>query len=628
MAPTIRQFGYDLFGKTPSSFVPSANVPVGPDYVVGPGDEIRISVWGKIEGVWSAVVDKDGSITLPKLGTFGVTGFTFKELKDVLRKEISKYYTGFEMNVSMGQLRTMRVYVVGNAAKPGVYNLSSLSTLVSALFEVGGPSKTGSLRDIQLKRNGKKAVHFDLYDFLLKGDKSKDVRLMPEDVLFIPSVGPLVGISGSVKTPAIYELREGVTVSQLIDMAGGLSDVAFTGRVQIERIVGNGRQTVFESDVAAAKDLPVLAGDVVKIYTAVQDKRFVKITGAVMNAGDYGYRQGMKLSDLISIAGGLQYYAYTKEANITRVRVTDKGPVTDTIAVNLEKALTGDTASDIQLLDNDYLFVRAVPEWDLYKTVVLQGEVKFPGTYTIRRDETISSLIERAGGFTPYAYLRGAVFTRASVRQLQQQQIDEMIDRLQRELLSSGTAAIGTASTSDEAKIIGMENAQRQSFLEKLRTVKAKGRIAIRLTQDLAMLKGTSEDISLTDGDVIQIPSDPKTVQVIGSVYNQTAFVYGKEKGLSEYIDLAGGYSDNADKSGTYILRADGTAQKTGSGFLGVTWNGNSNRWDEGGGFIGSGDTIVVPEQLERIAWMRNIKDITQILYQIAVGAGVVIKLF
>ncbi len=160
MAPSIRQFGYDLFAKTPSSFVPSANVPVGPDYVVGPGDEIRISVWGKIEGVWSAVVDKDGSITLPKLGTFGVTGLTFKELKDVLRKEISKYYTGFEMNVSMGQLRTMRVYVVGNAAKPGVYNLSSLSTLVSALFEVGGPSKTGSLRDIQLKRNGKKAVAF------------------------------------------------------------------------------------------------------------------------------------------------------------------------------------------------------------------------------------------------------------------------------------------------------------------------------------------------------------------------------------------------------------------------------------------------------------------------------------
>jgi len=627
MAP-IRQFGYDLFAKVPSSFVPSANVPVGPDYVVGPGDEIKISIWGRIEGNWSTVVDKDGNVSLPKIGTFGVTGLTFKELKDVLRKEISKYYTGFEMNVSMGQLRTMRVYIVGNAAKPGVYNLSSLSTLVSALFEVGGPSKTGSLRDIQLKRNGKKAVHFDLYDFLLKGDKSKDVRLLPEDVLFIPPVGPMAGISGSLKTPAIYELKDSVTVSQLIDMAGGLSDVAFTGRVQIDRIVGNGRQTVFESDVVAAKDLPVLAGDVVRIYNAVQDKRFVKVTGAVMNVGDYGYRQGMTVRDLVSIAGGLQYYAYTKEADITRVRVTDQGPVTDAITINLEKALAGDPDNNIQLLDNDYLFVRAVPAWDLYKTVSIQGEVRFPGVYTIQRDETISSLIERAGGLTPYAYPRGAVFTRQSVMLLQQQQIDEMVDRLQRELLSTGLAGISTATSSDEAKILSLENEQKKAFLQKLRTVKAKGRIAIRLSQDGSSFKGSSNDITLNDGDLIQIPSDPKTVQVIGSVYSQTAFVYDETKGVPDYIDLAGGYTDNADSSGTYVLMADGTAMKVQSGVFGITWNSGANRWDSGGSGLGSGDTIVVPEKLERIAWMRNIKDITLILYQIAVGAGVVIRLF
>jgi protein involved in polysaccharide export with SLBB domain len=628
MAPSIRQFGYDLFLKMPSSFVPSANVPVGPDYVVGPGDEIRISVWGKIEGVWSAVVDKDGAISLPKLGTFGVTGLTFKELKEVLRKEISKYYTGFEMNVSMGQLRTMRIYIVGNAAKPGVYNLSSLSTLVSALFEVGGPSKTGSLRDIQLKRNGKKVVHFDLYDFLLMGDKSKDVRLMPEDVLFIPPVGSLAGITGSVKTPAIYELKDTATVSQLIEMAGGLSDVAFTGRLQIQRIIGNGRQTVFESDVAAAKDLPLLAGDVVRIYVAVQDRRFVKITGAVMNAGDYGYHEGMTIRDLISVAGGLQYYAYTKEADIRRVRVTEQGPASDSININIEKALAGDPENNIKLLDNDYLFVRAVPGWGVDKTVTILGEVKFPGTYSIRKDETISSLIARAGGFTPYAYLRGSVFTRESVRLLQQQQLSDMIDKLARDVLSVGVSNVSTATTVDESTMLKMENDQKRAFISKLSTLKAQGRIAIRLPKDIANFKGSFNDIPLTDGDVIQIPSDPKTVQVIGSVYNQSAFIYDSAKNTSDYIGLAGGYTENADDSGTYIIMADGTTAKVANGFLGIEWNSTSSRWDSGGSGIGSGDTIVVPEKLERIPWMRNIKDVTQILYQIAVGAGVMIKLF
>jgi len=209
----------------------------------------------------------------------------------------------------------------------------------------------------------------------------------------------------------------------------------------------------------------------------------------------------------------------------------------------------------------------------------------------------------------------------------QQQQIDEMVDRLQRELLSTGLAGISTATSSDEAKILSLENEQKKAFLQKLRTVKAKGRIAIRLSQDGSSFKGSSNDITLNDGDLIQIPSDPKTVQVIGSVYSQTAFVYDETKGVPDYIDLAGGYTDNADSSGTYVLMADGTAMKVQSGVFGITWNSGANRWDSGGSGLGSGDTIVVPEKLERIAWMRNIKDITQILYQIAVGAGVVIRI-
>ncbi len=625
----IKQFGYDLFRQPPSTFAPGDKIPVGPDYVLGPEDEIRITVWGKIEGQWSVVVDRDGNISLPKAGILGVTGLTFKELKELLHKEFSKYYTGFEMNVSMGALRTIRVYVVGNAERPGSYTVSALSTLINALFEAGGPSKVGTMRDIQLKRNGKTIVHFDMYDFLLKGDKTKDVRLMPEDVIFIAPVGMLAAIAGSVHNPAIYELKGETRIPQLIDMAGGLNAIAFKGRVQIERIIDSSRQVVFESnlDDIRDKDITLQSGDVVKIFQIVQDKRTVRLSGTVQREGEYGFKSGMTVKDLISMAGGLKYYTYNKEAELTRVYVTDKGPRTEKIIINLEKALAGDRENNIQLKEDDYLFVRTVPEWQLYRIVTISGEVRFPGTYTIQKGERLSSLIERAGGYTDNSYLRGAVFTRERVRELQQKQINEMVERLERELLGRGAAETATALSPEEAKIKEYEIKQRRDFAAKLKEIKAKGRVAIILNQ-LELLKKTPYDIELEEGDSIFIPSNPQSVQVIGSVYNQTAFVYDKDKGYPRYIDLAGGYTENADKKRVYILKADGTAVRPGGGFLGISWSKGSQRWEFGSQDIEPGDTIVVPEKLERIAWMREIKDLTQILYQIAVTAGVLIVMF
>lgn len=560
------------------------------------------------------MVDRDGNITLPKVGILGVTGLTFKELKDLLHKEFLKYFTGFEMNVSMGALRTIRVYVVGNAERPGSYTVSSLSTLINALFEAGAPSKTGTMRDLQLKRNGRSIVHFDMYDFLLKGDKTKDIRLMPEDVIFIPPIGSVVAIAGSVNNPAIYELKGETTISQLIVMAGGLSDIAFSGRVQIERIIANARQIVLEFDLAGAKDIKVQGGDLVKIFPIVQDKRVVRISGAVMRKGEYGFKVGMTLRDLLSMAGGLRYYAYDKESELTRVYVTDEGPRTEKITINLEKALEGDPDANIILKEDDYLFVRTVPEWDLYKTVTISGEVKFPGIYTIKKGEILSSLIDRSGGFTDRAYLRGAVFTRDRVRELQQRQIDEMVDRLERELLSVGTAEIAIALTPEEARIKEFEIRQKKEFIAKLKMVKAIGRMTVELDRP-GLLKKTPYDIELEEGDSLFIPANPQSIQVIGSVYNQTAFVYDKDKSYSDYIDLAGGYTENADKKRVYMLKADGTALRPHRGLFSSP-------------DLNPGDTIVVPEKLERIAWMREIKDISQILYQIAVTAGVLIVAF
>jgi len=626
----IRQFGYDLFRKPPSTFAPVDNIPVGPDYVLGPGDEIRITIWGKIEGQWNVVVDRDGNVSLPKVGILGVTGLTFKELKELLHKEFSKYYTGFEMNVSMGPLRTIRVYVVGNAERPGAYTVSSLSTLVNALFEAGGPSKTGTMRDIQVKRNDKTIVHFDMYDLLLKGDKTKDIRLMPEDVIFIPHVGTLVGIAGNVRNPAIYELKGETRLFDLIQMAGGLTSVAFKGRVQVQRIEDHQFRTIFEGDLIEIeknpeKNFAIRDGDLVKVFSVVETKNTIIITGAVANPGEYGVTPGVtKVRDVISLSGGLLYYA-SNQAEITRIKVTQAGPQTERLSVDLSKAMEDDPKHNVPLEINDYLFVRTVPEWELYRTVTISGEVKFPGTYTIKKGERLSSLIERAGGYTDSAYLRGAVFTRERVRELQQRQLDEMVERLERELLGRGAAETAVALSPEEAKTKGYEIKQKRDFAAALKGVKAKGRMAIILNQP-ELLKKTPYDVELEEGDSLFVPSNPQSIQVIGSVYNQTAFVYDKDKGYSRYIDLAGGYTENADKKRVYILKADGTAVRPQGGFLGISWS--SGRWEFGGRELDPGDTIVVPEKLERIAWMREIRDITQILYQIAVTAGVLIVAF
>ncbi|RJR15471.1 MAG: polysaccharide export protein [Nitrospiraceae bacterium] len=631
----IKQFGYDLFLRSAGSFSLPSNVPVGPDYVVGPGDEIRITVWGKIEGRWDVPVDRDGNVTLPKIGVVGVTGLTFNELKDALYREISRYYTGFEMNVSMGSLRSMKVYVVGNAKSPGSYEVSSLSSLVNALFVSGGPAKTGSMRDIQVKRNGATITHFDMYDFLLNGDKTRDIRLMPEDVVFVPAVGPLVGIAGNVRVPAIYELRNETRLLDLFKMAGGLTSTAFKGRVQVQRIEEHQFRTLFEGDLVDLENNPdknfvLMDGDLIKVFSVTEANNTVKLVGAVVNEGDYAIVPGeTRLSDVISKAGGVLYYA-SDEAELTRVSVTQSGPVTELLNINVSLALKGDPEHNIPLKINDYLFVRTVPEWKLYRTVSVSGEVKYPGTYTIKIGERLSSLIERAGGFTRRAYIRGAVFTRNSVKDIQQKALTDMIERLERELLTTGSVQASTALSGEEVASRTLEMEHKRRFIETLKQLKATGRMSIKLANP-RLLKNTEYDIEFEEGDSLMVPMRNSVVSVIGAVMSRGSFVYSGDIDFKDYISMAGGYASYADKDNIYVLKVDGTARKLTSGLL--SWNSSRTRWEmssfgEEIKEIEPGDTIVVPEKLERIAWLREIKDVTQILYQIAVTAGVLIVAF
>ena len=371
----VRQYGYSFFYKPPETFLPVQQVPVGPDYVIGPGDTVRILTWGSIQGEYSLTVDNNGQVAIPKVGVVHVSGLTFAQLRQVMDREFSRQFTNFQMNVTLDNLRTIQVFVVGQARFPGSYAVSSLSTLISALFAAGGPSKSGTMRDIQVRRKNSVVAHFDMYDFLLRGDKSKDIRLQSQDVIFIPPIGPLAAIGapsievlgrsaqrgeaermmvkgegldrkeesiigGPVKIPGIFELKNEKTLSDLLRLGGGLADTAFKGRVQVLRIQRHKEMVLFEDDLdkvlqCLVPDIPLVDGDFVKIFR-VPDlvEKKVKLAGAVKKPGDFGIHGQMRVKDLIDYAGGLLMEANQQEAEITRVTITPNGPTTSRLYIS------------------------------------------------------------------------------------------------------------------------------------------------------------------------------------------------------------------------------------------------------------------------------------------------------
>jgi polysaccharide export outer membrane protein len=302
-------FGADLFNSTPSTFAPVDNIPVTPDYVIGPGDELLLQIWGQVNQRGSFIVDRTGSISLPEVGTVHVAGLQFSQLSDFLKSQLGRVYRNFDLNVNLGQLRSIQVFVVGQARQPGSYTIGSLSTLLNALFASGGPLPQGSLRDIQVKRGSETITHFDLYDLLLHGDKTKDVRLESGDVIFIPDVGPQVAVFGSVTTPAVFELRGEKSFNQAIALAGGLTNVAAGTQVRVERIYKHAQRSELDVDLAAADSVPVQDGDIISISSILDRfQNAVTLRGNVANPGRYQWHEGMRISDLIP----------SREALITR----------------------------------------------------------------------------------------------------------------------------------------------------------------------------------------------------------------------------------------------------------------------------------------------------------------------
>ena len=403
---------------------------------------------------------------------------------------------------------------------------------------------------------------------------------------------------------------------------GGVADTAFKGRVQVLRIKDRREMVLFEDDLGKVLtsiiNIPLVDGDIVKVF-AVPDvvETKVRVAGAVKVTGEFGLRPNMRIKDLVNYAGGLLRQANTNEAEITRVNITQQGPETSRIYINLHAAMAGNPKDNILLKSDDYLFVRSVPDWDLYSFAKVDGEVKYPGTYAIKKGETIGSLLSRAGGFTNRAYVKGAFFTRVSVRDTQQRHLKQAMDRIEAEMFTVSTQRLQTALDPEEAKRQELYLKQQQQLMAKLREIVPLGRIVIRL-DDPERLRGTPSDIELQDQDVLVVPQIQQSVNVLGSVVGPTAVVYDPNLHVKDYIVRGGGATKYADVSGTYVLKVNGEVLSRRSfGWFGGPSLGPTSKYHLGSFDsmrLDPGDTIIVPEELERIAWLKEIKDIATII--------------
>jgi protein involved in polysaccharide export with SLBB domain len=311
-------YGDSLFRLVPSTFAPLREVNVTPDYVLGPGDQLVIRIWGQVNFNAQLTVDRSGAVYLPQVGEIHVAGLPYAQVRDHIRDALRHIYKSFDLNVEMGQLRSIQVLVVGQARRPGTYTLSSLSTLVTALFATGGPSVQGSLRDIQLRRGGQTVAHFDLYNLLIFGDMSKDAPLLPGDVIYIPPVGPQVAIAGDVHVPAIYELNGETTVEQALRFAGGLSSTASLTRASIERVDAEKNRTVVDVSLQAPAGLgtPLQQGDLLRVLPISPEfQKTVTLRGNVAESGRFSWHPGMKLSDIIPDSKALITRDYWERRN-------------------------------------------------------------------------------------------------------------------------------------------------------------------------------------------------------------------------------------------------------------------------------------------------------------------------
>src|SRR2546426_30720 len=481
----LRQYGYAMFASNVSTFAPVDDIPVGPDYVLGPGDDVTINVWGAVDSTLVRTVDRNGRILLPKVGDLRIWGLSFAQADRLIRDELARYFRGFQTSVTMGRLRTVNVYVVGEVCQPGVFTLSALSTVTNALFSAGGPTKLGSLREVRLIRGGYQVARLDLYDFLQRGDRTRDYRLESGDTIFVPPVGDVVAIAGEVKRPAIYETRGATRPADVVTMAGGVTPTSYLRRVQVVRALPSSERVTVDVDLTGyylkgdeKSNPPVMGGDLVLIHRS--DPRIyntVKVEGAVKYPGVYDLKPMMRISQLLPVEKLLP------EAQPEHIEIARRRPdlSVEILSVNLKKAWSGDAEEDVLLKPLDEVTVRT--ELKPARTITLTGQLVRPGVYTVAEGERLSSVLERAGGYTDRAFLKGAVFTRAALRRIEQEQLDNFVKAQEQRILATAATVVVGAEKEEVAATQQALQARREQ-LRMLATKVVVGRMVVHRSEE------------------------------------------------------------------------------------------------------------------------------------------------
>jgi len=536
-------FGYSVFETTPTAFQPGELIPAGDGYIVGPGDELRLTVWGATEFQYELEVDPEGRVFVPDVGQFTVAGSRLGDLRQEMRQWLSRNYQGLVaepptifMDVSVTRLRPVQVFVLGEVAQPGGYTMQSGSTVFNALYSVGGPETSGSLRDIRIIRGGETVARVDLYDFLLQGTSDADVRLQAGDYVFIPPRGKTVHVRGEVRRPAIYELREGETVEDLIDFAGGLRSTAYADRFQIERVVPfteredpSVAREVIDADLLAVlsgeQRLPIADGDEVRILSIMdQDQlaaqsrvRAVSVGGAVFQPGRYALNAQVRtVRDLIAAADGLTDNAYMPQAELIRLQ---EGLDREVVSLDLGEVMDDEPTQNLVLRPQDSLAVYTTQELRAERVVRISGEVLNPGTYDYLQNMTVADLLFKAGGLQDDEFLKTVFLERADL-------LRESVDGSRQEIIPfdlgsvlDGTSAFAreTLQPADEIRVYS-DRVQRiqDRFITVTGAVNEPGQIryfdGMTLEDALLQVEGFREDAFL--GAVEVTRADPGTGRV------------------------------------------------------------------------------------------------------------------
>ena len=638
--PTQQIFGHNIFTNENLTFEPNVNVATPVDYRLGPGDEVIIDVWGASETTIRETISPEGSIHVSNLGPVYLSGKTVKEANAYLKEEFAKIYSGVSGNMpntqvklTLGQIRSIQVNVMGEVAVPGTYTLSAFASVFHALYRAGGVNEIGSLRSIRVVRGGSVVADLDVYDFIMKGKLKDDIRLEDGDVILVQPYQSLVQISGKVKRPMFYEMKEGETAALLIDFAGGFTGDAYKKAVRVIRKSGRELQVynVDEQEFAAfpmddgdqvsvdsvlqrfenrveirgavyraglyqldggmntvkqliqksegvrgdaflnraildreredleheiiqvdvkgilngtVADIPLQKNDVLYIPSIhdLKEEATLTIHGEVANPGTYLYSDNMTVEDLVLQAGGLLESASTTKVEVARRVKNPKSSqfsqvVGESFAFDLKDGfLTGEGSENFHLQPFDEVYIRKSPAYHKQQNVVVGGEVLFSGSYALsKKNERLSNLIEKAGGVTPDAYVRGA-------RLIRQMTEDEKNRR---------EATLRMARSGSGKDSISVDMLDLSDFYS----------VGINLEKALAR-PGGDDDLVLREGDMLYVPEYVSTVKINGAVMYPNTVTYKEGEDLKYYINQAGGFANNAKKKKAFVVYMNGTVSR------------------------------------------------------------------